>query len=205
MNSKILPILVILGAVLLFGGCACNGYNSLVQQDEQVKLAWNNVETQYQRRSDLIPQLVNTVRGAANFEQQTLTQLVEARARATSVNINADNLTPENIAQFQEAQSAVSQGLGRLLAVIENYPDIKANQNFRDLQAQLEGTENRISTARNDFNTAVNAYNVEVRRFPMNLLAGIFGFRVKDGFKSDPGAERAPEVNFDNFDNNTNN
>ncbi len=204
MNSKILPILVILGAVLLFGGCACNGYNSLVNQDEQVKLSWNNVQSEYQRRNDLIPQLVNTVKGAADFEQSTLTQLVEARSRATSVNINADNLTPESIAQFQEAQSAVSTGLGRLLAVIENYPDIKANANFRELQAQLEGTENRIKVARNDFNAAVQQYNIQVRRFPMNLLAGIFGFRVKEGFKSDPGAERAPEVNFD-FNNNSNN
>ncbi|HMP92752.1 MAG TPA: LemA family protein [Phnomibacter sp.] len=196
MKTKSLSLIVILGALLVFGGCACTGYNGLVTQDEGVKKAWNNVQSEYQRRADLIPQLVNTVKGAANFEQETLTKLVEARAKATSVNINADNLTPEKIAEFQQAQGAISQGIGRLLAVVENYPDIKANQNFRDLQAQLEGTENRIKVARNDFNVAVEGYNVKVRSFPMNLLAGMFGFSAKEGFKADPGSERAPEVKF---------
>jgi LemA protein len=196
MKSKNLVIIAILGGLLLFGGCACNGYNGLVTQDENVKKAWNNVQSDYQRRADLIPNLVNTVKGAANFEQQTLVQLMEARAKATSVNVNADDLTPEKLAEFQAAQTQISSGIGRLLAVVENYPDLKANQNFRDLQAQLEGTENRIKVARNDFNTAVNDYNVQARRFPMNIFAGMFGFKVKEGFKADPGSERAPEVKF---------
>jgi LemA protein len=196
MNSKNLVLIVVLLGLLLFGGCACSGYNGLVTQDENVKKVWNNVQSEYQRRSDLIPNLVSTVKGAADFEKETLTGLVEARSKATSVNINADNLTPEKIAEFQQAQSAVSSGLGRLLAVVENYPDIKANQNFRDLQTQLEGTENRIKVARNDFNAAVEAYNVKVRSVPMNLLAGMFGFSKKDGFTADPGSERAPDVKF---------
>jgi LemA protein len=196
MKTKNLGIIIIFGALLVFGGCACSGYNGLVTQDESVKKFWNNVQSEYQRRSDLIPNLVNTVKGAANFEQTTLTQLMEARAKATSININADNLTPEKLAEFQQAQAQISSGIGRLLAVVENYPDLKANQNFRDLQVQLEGTENRIKVARNDFNGAVQEYNVKVRRFPMNIFAGMFGFKVKDGFKAEAGSERAPEVKF---------
>lgn len=196
MKPKNLGLIIILGALLVFGGCACSGYNGLVTQDENVKKAWGNVQSEYQRRTDLIPNLVNTVKGAANFEQETLTKLMEARAKATSVNVKADDLTPEKLAEFQAAQSQISSGIGRLLAVVENYPDLKANQNFRDLQAQLEGTENRIKVARNDFNAAVQDYNVKVRRVPMNLLAGMFGFSVKEGFKADPGSERAPDVKF---------
>lgn len=196
MNSKTLGLIVILGVLLVFGGCACSGYNGLVTQDENVKKAWNNVQSDYQRRTDLIPNLVNTVKGAANFEQETLTKLMEARAKATSVNVNADDLTPEKLAEFQAAQTQISSGIGRLLAVVENYPDLKANQNFRDLQAQLEGTENRIKVARNDFNAAVQTYNTQARRFPTNLFAGMFGFKVKEGFKADPGSERAPTVTF---------
>jgi LemA protein len=196
MNSKTLGLIVILGALLVFGGCACSGYNGLVTQDENVKKAWNNVQSDYQRRTDLIPNLVNTVKGAANFEQETLTKLMEARAKATSVNVNADDLTPEKLAEFQAAQTQISSGIGRLLAVVENYPDLKANQNFRDLQAQLEGTENRIKVARNDFNAAVQTYNTQARRFPNNIFAGMFGFKVKEGFKADPGSERAPTVTF---------
>jgi LemA protein len=139
---------------------------------------------------------VNTVKGAANFEQETLTKLMEARAKATSINVDAENLTPEAVAQFQQAQAQISTGIGRLLAVVENYPDLKANQNFRDLQAQLEGTENRIKVARNDFNSAVESYNVKVRSFPMNLFAGMFGFKAKPGFQADPGSEKAPDVKF---------
>lgn len=196
MKSKNLVLIVILGALLVFGGCACSGYNSLIQQDENVKVSWNNLQSDYQRRSDLIPNLVNTVKGAADFEKETLTGLVEARAKATSINVDAANLTPEKIAEFQQVQGQISSGIGRLLAVVENYPDLKANQNFRDLQAQLEGTENRIKVARNDFNAAVQAYNVKVRSFPMNALAGFFGFSAKPGFQADPGSERAPEVKF---------
>jgi LemA protein len=196
MKTKNFGLLIIIGAILVFGGCAVSGYNGLVTQDESVKKSWNNVQSEYQRRTDLIPNLVNTVKGAANFEQTTLTQLMEARAKATSININADNLTPEKLAEFQQAQAQISSGIGRLLAVVENYPDLKANQNFRDLQVQLEGTENRIKVARNDFNAAVQEYNTKVRRFPMNIIAGLFGFKVKEGFKAEAGSERAPEVKF---------
>ncbi|KIC89285.1 LemA family protein [Flavihumibacter sp. ZG627] len=196
MNSKNLIIIIIVGAILLLGGCGCSRYNSMVQQDENVKNKWNNVQSDYQRRSDLIPNLVKTVQGAANFEQETLTKVIEARSKATSVQIDPTNITPEKLAEYQQAQAGVSSALGRLLAVVENYPDLKANQNFRDLQAQLEGTENRIKVSRNDFNAAVQEYNGTVRTFPNNLFAGMFGFKVREGFQADPGAERAPQVQF---------
>lgn len=196
MKSRYLVLIVIGVFILILGGCGCNGYNNMVNLDEDVKAKWANVQSDYQRRADLIPNLVNTVKGAANFEQETLTKVVEARAKATSVNINAGDLTPEKIAQFQQAQGELSGALSRLLVTVERYPELKANQNFQDLQKQLEGTENRIKVSRNDFNTAVQGYNSTVRRFPNNLFAGMFGFRMRDGFKADPGAERAPEVKF---------
>lgn len=196
MNTRNIVLLSILAFILVLGGCACNGFNSLVKLDENVKLMWNNVQSNYQRRLDLIPNLVNTVKGAANFEQETLTGVVAARAKATSVQISADNLTPEKLAEFQRAQAGVTSTLGRLLAVAENYPDLKATQNFKDLQAQLEGTENRINNSRRDFNIAIQDYNTAVRRFPNNIIAGMFNFSVKEGFKADEGAEKAPEVKF---------
>src|SRR5579872_439625 len=168
----------------------------MVKLDENVKGMWGRVQSDYQRRSDLIPNLVNTVKGAANFEQQTLTKVMEARAKATQVQINADNLTPDKIAQFQQAQGQVSSSLSRLLAVVENYPDLKATQNYRDLQAQLEGTENRIKVSRNDFNGAVQGYNSTIRRFPNALFAGIFHFQTKGYFQSEAGADKAPDVKF---------
>ena len=193
---KSITTLVILGilAVILFMGC--NGYNGLVKQDESVKRAWNNVQTEYQNRSDLVGNLVNTVKGAANFEQKTLTDVVEARAKATSVNINADNLTPEKIAEFQAAQGQLSGSLSRLLATVEAYPTLRATENFTRLQGQLEGIENNIKNSRKTFNDEINLYNTKVRSFPMNILGGIFGFRAKEGFKADAGAEKAPEVKF---------
>src|SRR5690349_11849451 len=190
MKSRSIVLIVIIGAILLLGGCGCGQYNTMVDKDTNVQAKWANVQSEYQRRNDLIPNLVNTVKGAANFEQQTLIQLMEARAKATSINVDPSNLTPEKLAEFQQAQSQISSGLGRLLAVVENYPDLKANQNFQSLQAQLEGTENRIKVARNDFNGAVQEYNVKVRSFPMNMLAGVFGFKAKPGFQADPGSER---------------
>ena len=196
MNTKYLTVIVVVVFILLLGGCGCNGYNNMVRLDETVKSSWGNVQSEYQRRTDLIPNLVNTVKGAANFEQQTLTNVMEARAKATQVKIDADNLTPEKIAQFQQAQGQVSSSLGRLLAVVENYPDLKATQNFRDLQAQLEGTENRIKVSRNDFNGAVQEYNQSVRSFPNNIFGGMFGFHAKAPFQSDPGADKAPDVKF---------
>lgn len=196
MSTRNLTLIVILAVVLIFGGCACNGYNGMVKLDENTKGKWGNVQSEYQRRSDLIPNLVNTVKGAANFEQTTLTNVIEARAKATQVKIDASDLSPEKIAQFQAAQSPVTGALGRLLAVAENYPDLKATQNFRDLQAQLEGTENRIKVARNDFNGAVQDYNSTARRFPNSIFAGLFGFHAKGYFQSEPGSDKAPDVKF---------
>lgn len=171
-------------------------YNGFVNREEGLKSAWSNVETQYQRRADLIPNLVNTVKGYAAHETQTLNEVTEARARATSINLSADDLTPERLAQFQRAQAEVCSALGRLIAVSESYPDLKANQNFLELQAQLEGTENRIAVARKDFNAAAQQYNVSVRRFPANLVARMFGFGQKPYFESAEGAAAAPQVTF---------
>ena len=175
MNTRNLVLIVVIAFILLFGGCACSGYNGLVSQDENVKKAWNNVQSDYQRRADLVPNLVNTVKGAANFEQTTLQNVIEARAKATQVKIDVNDLSPEKIAQFQQAQQQLSGALGRLLAVAENYPNLKATQNFQELQGQLEGIENGIRSSRNNFNSAVNDYNVKVRSFPMSILSGIFG------------------------------
>jgi LemA protein len=188
-------ILVIVLVVIGFMGC--NGYNGLVKTDESVKKAWNNVQAEYQKRNDLVGQLVATVKGAADFEQTTLTQVVEARAKATSVNINADNLTPEKIAEYQAAQGQLSGALSRLLATVEAYPTLRATENFTKLQNQLEGIEGDIKNSRKIYNEEVNLYNTKVRSFPMNIMAGIFGFAAKTGFTADPGADKAPEVNFD--------
>lgn len=171
-------------------------YNGFVNKEEGVNAAWSNVETQYQRRSDLIPNLVNTVKGYAAHESQTLASVTEARAKATSINLSAGELTPERLAQFQQAQAEVRTALGRLIAVAESYPDLKANQNFIELQSQLEGTENRIAVARKDFNDAARKYNVAVRRFPSNLVAALFGFDQKPYFEAAEGTETAPQVEF---------
>lgn len=171
-------------------------YNGFVNKEEAVKTSWANVETQYQRRADLIPNLVNTVKGYATHETQTLNEVTEARTRATSVNLSAGDLTPEKLAEFQRAQSQVSSSLGRLIAISENYPDLKANQNFLELQAQLEGTENRIAVSRKEFNEVAKTYNVAVRRFPANLIAKMFGFEQKPYFDAAEGTEAAPQVQF---------
>ncbi|HEV8507660.1 MAG TPA: LemA family protein [Chitinophagaceae bacterium] len=196
MRSRNLTWVIVGVIVLIFVLWGCGGYNGLVKQDENVKKAWNNVNTEYQKRSDLVGNLVNTVKGAANFEQTTLTNVVEARAKATSINLTADQLTPENLAKFQQAQAQLSGSLSRLLAVAENYPDLKATQNFQQLQGQLEGIENDVRNSRRGFNDAVNTYNTKVRSFPMNILGGMFGFSKKEGFKADEGAEKAPKVQF---------
>ncbi|AYA38172.1 LemA family protein [Hymenobacter oligotrophus] len=189
-------LLYFAGLVVLLSQSSC-GYNTMVELDQKVQGQWANVQNSYQRRADLIPNLVNTVKGAAKFEQQTLTQVVEARAKATSVQLRADQLTPENLKQFQEAQGQLSAGLGRLLAVAENYPDLKANANFQELQAQIEGTENRINVERQKFNDATNQYNTYIRSFPNNLFAGVFGFQAKPYFEADAAAQKAPTVNFE--------
>lgn len=190
-------VAIVLVALLLIAGCGgCTKYNSLVGQDENVKKAWSNVEASYQRRMDLYDNVVSTIKGSANFEQSTLTKVIEARASATQVKIDADNLTPEKLQQFQAAQSQLSSNFGRLLAVAENYPDLKTTKAFQDFQAQIEGTENRINVARRDFNDAVQTYNQSVRYFPGNIIAGLTGFHPKAGFAAQEGADKAPKIDF---------
>ncbi len=187
---------IIIGALAVLVLLGFSSYNGLVSKEEDVGKAWGNVESDYQRRADLIPNLVNTVKGYANFEKETLTQVIQARASATQVKIDANNLTPENLAAFQQAQGGLSSALSRLLVVAESYPDLKANQNFLDLQAQLEGTENRINVSRQRFNDTVNDYNKSRRTFPAVLFASIMGFKDKGYFKAEAGSEKAPEVKF---------
>ncbi len=197
MNKKLLITLgVILLLVIIFYSFFAGKYNEMVSREEQVTSQWAQVENVYQRRADLIPNLVNTVKGYADFEQETLTQVIEARSKATSVNVNADNLSPESIQRFQEAQEGLSGALSRLMVVVERYPDLKANQNFLQLQSQLEGTENRIAVERKKFNDETRNYNQYIRRFPQNLLAGMYGFEVKGYFEATAGAEVVPEVSF---------
>jgi LemA protein len=193
---KNIGLYVALGLILLVAGCGCGGYNKIVQQDQVVKKSWGNVQNQYQRRTDLIPNLVSTVKGAANFEQTTLTQVIEARAKATSTTIDANNLTPENVQKFQQAQGQLSGAMSRLLVSVENYPDLKANANFQSLMAELAGTENRINAARVDFNSAVETYNTSIKTVPNVFFAGIFGYKEKGFFAAEAGAEKAPSVDF---------
>ena len=188
--------IIIIAVAVLAVVWGITGYNGLVGMDEGVQTKWADVETQYQRRADLIPNLVNTVKGYAAHESETLAAVVEARAKATSVNIDPSNMSAEQIANFQKAQDGVSSALGRLLVTVEKYPDLKANENFRELQAQLEGTENRISVARRDYNEAARKYNTTLRSFPKNILAGMFGFEKKAYFEAQEGSEQAPTVQF---------
>lgn len=189
------PLVLISAMLLTLFLSSCN-YNSLVNKDEAVQGQWANVESAYQRRADLIPNLVATVKGYADFEQETLTKVIEARSKATSINIDANNLTPEAVQNFQQAQSGLNSALSRLLVTVEKYPDLKANQNFMDLQAQLEGTENRINVERNKFNEVVKDYNSSIRHFPTVIYAGWFGFDKKGYFQAEAGAENAPTVEF---------
>ncbi|MFM8449145.1 MAG: LemA family protein [Haliscomenobacter sp.] len=188
-------VLIVLGLIVLMGGCST--YNSMVDLDENVENEWGKVQTAYQRRADLIPNLVNTVKGVANFEKETLTSVVEARAKATSITIDPTNVTPEQLQAFEQAQSGISQSLGRLLMVSENYPELKASAAFVELQTQLEGTENRIKVARDRFNDVVTAYNKKVRRFPGSLFASMFGFKQKAQFQAAEAAQNAPTVTFE--------
>jgi LemA protein len=194
-------VLFVIGIVLIIGIALASGfgtYNNLIEADETVTRSWADVESQYQRRLDLIPNLVSTVQGAANFEQETLQAVVEARAKATSVNVSAGDLgDPDKMASFLEAQEALSGSLGRLLVVTENYPELRATESFRDLTAQLEGTENRISVARRDYNATIANYNVSVRKFPASIVAGMTGFERKVPFEAQSGAEKAPNVSFE--------
>lgn len=192
MKKLFFALAIMVGAMSL---SSCS-YNSMVTADENIKGKWGEVQTQYQRRSDLIPNLVATVKGEANFEKSTLTEVAEARAKATSVQVDASTLTPEAIQKYQAAQGQLSTAIGRLLSVTENYPTLRANDAFRGLQVQLEGTENRIGVARKDFNEAVQAYNSKIRAFPANITAKMFGFKEKGYFAADPGSEKAPTVKF---------
>ena len=193
MKKSTIIIIVVAVIAVIWG---ISGYNGLVSMDEGVQTKWADVETQYQRRADLIPNLVNTVKGYAAHESETLQAVVEARAKATSMNIDPSNMSAEQIANFQKAQDGVSSALSRLLVTIEKYPDLKANENFKELQVQLEGTENRISVARRDYNESARKYNTTLRSFPKNILAGMFGFEKKAYFEAQEGSEQAPTVQF---------
>lgn len=192
-NKGLIITIVVIALVAIWG---ISSYNGLVSMDENVSNSWANVETQYQRRSDLIPNLVNTVKGYAKHESQTLESVMQARSQATQVKIDPSNCTPQQLAAYQKAQGDVTTALGKLLAITENYPDLKANQNFLELQSQLEGTENRINVARKDFNDTAKKYNTSLRRFPRNIVASMFGFEKRAYFEAEAGAEKAPKVEF---------
>lgn len=196
MGKILKTVLIILGILVVLGAMFVKPYNNMVQKDEGCSQAWADVENAYQRRMDLINNLVKTVQGAADYEKGTLEAVINARAKATSVQVDPSNLTEESIAKYQAAQDQLSSALSRLLVVVEQYPDLKANQNFLELQAQLEGTENRIAVARSKFNETVNEYNSYIRKFPNNIIAGLFNFDKKGYFKAAEGADKAPEVEF---------
>ena len=195
-NFKIKGWMIAVAVVAVLALWGIGSYNSLVSMDEEVNGKWANVETQYQRRSDLIPNLVNTVKGYAKHESETLESVMAARSQATQVKIDPSNCTPQQLAAYQKAQGDVTTALGKLLAITENYPDLKANQNFLELQSQLEGTENRINVARKDFNDTAKKYNTSLRRFPRNIVASMFGFEKRNYFEAEAGAEKAPKVEF---------
>lgn len=188
--------IIVIALVAIVAIWAVSGYNNLVKLDESVSTAWSNVENQYQRRADLIPNLVNTVKGYAAHEKETLEAVMSARSKATQMTVDADNLTPEKLQEYQKAQGEIGAALGRLLAITEAYPDLKANDNFKELQAQLEGTENRISVERRNFNEVARSYNTAVRTFPKTIIASMFGFDKRPYFEAEEGANKAPEVQF---------
>jgi LemA protein len=196
MNKGTIILLAIVAAVVLLLMSGCGSYNNMVTKQEGTTKAWANVQSAYQRRLDLIPNLVATVKGAANFEQQTLTAVIEARAKATQITVDPEKLTPESLQKFQSSQGELSQALGRLMVVSEQYPQLRATQNFSELQSQIEGTENRIKVERDNFNLAINDYNSYIRKFPQVLFAGILGFDKKGYFEADAAAAKAPEVKF---------
>lgn len=194
MKTGTLVLIVILAVLLVLGGCACTQYNGLVKADNNVQNAWSNVETNYQRRTDLYSSVVKTVEASANFEKSTLKEVVEARAKATQVQVNLND--PNSLEQFRQAQAQLQGSMSRLIASFEAYPNLKTTDAFQKFQDQIEGTENRINIARRDFNTTVNTYNLKVRSFPNNIFAGMFGFQQKPFYKADPGAEKNPDINF---------
>ncbi len=196
LSKGIIAIIAVIAIVIVIGSWAASAYNSMVGVQEQATTALANVQSTYQRRADLIPNLVETVKGYAAHEKQTLEDVVAARSKATSITLDPANMTPEKLKEFQQAQGELGSALGRLIAIQENYPDLKANESFKNLQAQLEGTENRINEARNKYNQAVQTYNVEIRSFPKNIFAGLFGFDKMNKFEAEAGAEKAPQVKF---------
>ena len=196
MNSRNLILIVIVVVILLLGGCGCNSYNSMNQLRQQTNEAWSNVENQYKRRADLIPNLVNTVKGAANFEQETLEKVIQARAKATQVTVDPTNLTPEKMREFQQAQGEVSSALGRLMVVAERYPDLKATQNFQNLQVELSGTENKIAVERSRYNEVARTYNTKVTNVPNNFFAGILGFKERPYIEATAAEKQVPNVDF---------
>ena len=197
MKKWLIPVIVIAVIGYAIYSWAVGFNNTAVEYQEDAKTAWSNVESSYQRRNDLIGNLIKTVQGAADFERTTLREVIEARAKATSTTIDASNITPENIAQFQQAQSGLTGALSKLLVSVERYPELKANQNFLELQSQLEGTENRINIARDRFNEGVNNYNKHIKVFPNSLLAGMFNFDEMDRYSANAGSENAPDIDFD--------
>ena len=197
MKKWLIPVIVIVVLGIIIYSLTIGFNNTAVVKQEDARLAWSNVESSYQRRNDLISNLVKTVQGAAEFERGTLTDVIEARSKATSINVDAENMTPEQMEQFRAAQGEVSSALSRLLVTVERYPELKANQNFLNLQSQLEGTENRINVARNRYNEATTEYNKYIRRFPNNIFVGFYGFDERPLYQADEGSEDAPEVEFD--------
>lgn len=193
-GTRNITLLVVLGLILILGVWGCNGYNSLVKGDQNVKKTWGNVETNYQRRTDLYSSVIKTIEASANFEKSLLKDVVEARAKLGSTTVNVDDQA--SMDKYQQAQGQMQGAFSRLMGYVENYPDIKTTKSFQDFQTQIEGTENRINVARQDYNTSVESYNLTVKRFPKNLIAGIAGFKEKAFYKSDPGSEKAPDVNF---------
>lgn len=193
MKSK--GLLILIGILVILGFWGCNGYNGLVTADQNVKKVWSNVETNYQRRTDLYSSIIKTIESSANFEKSTLREVIEARSKATSINVDIND--PASLEAYQKAQAGLQGSFSKLLAVVENYPDLKTTQAFRDFQTQIEGTENRINVARQDYNKSVEGYNLTVKRFPKSLLAGIFGFKEKPFYKADAGSEKAPDIKFD--------
>jgi LemA protein len=194
-GTKNLGLMIVLGLVLILGVWGCNSYNGLITSDQNVKKVWGNVETNYQRRTDLYNSVIKTIEGSANFEKSLLKDVMDARARATSINVDIND--QQSLDRFQQAQGQLQSSFARLLATVENYPDIKTTKAFQDFQTQIEGTENRINVALQDFNGSVEGYNLRVKRFPMNLMAGMFGFQEKAYFRSDPGSEKSPDIKFD--------
>lgn len=194
MKTKSLGLIVIAAIILILGGCGCSSYNGLVKGDQEVKKVWSNVETNYQRRTDLYNSVIKTIEGSANFEKSTLKEVIEARSKATSITVDIND--PETLAKYQAAQSQLQGAFSRLMAVAEAYPDLKTTKSFQDFQTQIEGTENRINIARQDYNKSVESYNLQVKTFPNSLFAGMFGFKEKAYYKSDAGSEKAPDIQF---------